>query len=223
MKVLIVEDDPLLGKTLADILQHQGYEPLLASTGEEGIARIASTSGLIAVVLVDLRLPDTDGVSVLQAIKGASPLTEVIILTGYASLDTAVASLKERAFDYLQKPVAPKTLLKAVEQAVDRSARRQTEEALRQLKALQELAGAAAHELNQPLQAILGSIALALMQCGHDHPSYSDLLRIQEEVRRMASIVQQMQELTEYRTKPYVGQVGILDLTGQERQESKDK
>ena len=61
LKVLIIEDDPRLGKTLADPLQQQGYEPLLASTGEEGIARMASVAGLIAVALVDLRLPDLDG------------------------------------------------------------------------------------------------------------------------------------------------------------------
>jgi len=132
LKALIIEDDPLLGKTLVDILQHQGYAPLVASSGKEGIARIESAPGLIAVALVDLRLPDMDGVSVLQAIKEASPFTEVIILTGYASLDTAVASLRGRAFDYLQKPVAPEALLKAVGRAIDRSARRQAEEALKQ-------------------------------------------------------------------------------------------
>ncbi|MBI3301852.1 MAG: response regulator [Deltaproteobacteria bacterium] len=136
-KILIVEDDPLLGEMLADILQRHGYAPLVASSGQEGLAYIAST-GPVVVAMVDLKLPDLDGVSVLQALKQASPFTEVIILTGYASVDTAVASLKERAFDYLQKPVAPGVLLKTVERAVDRSARRQAEEVLRQRN--QELA-----------------------------------------------------------------------------------
>lgn len=117
---------------MADILQQQGCELLVASTGKEGMAQIAATAGPITVAVVDLRLPDLDGVRVLQAIKRASPFTEVIILTGYASLDTAVESLKEEAFDYLRKPVAPEVLIKTVERAIDRSARRQTEEVLKQ-------------------------------------------------------------------------------------------
>jgi signal transduction histidine kinase len=215
LRILIIEDDPLLGKTLADILQQHHYTPLLASTGEEGVAQIASATEPIAVALVDLRLPDLDGVSVLQAIKQASPLTEVIVLTGYASLDTAVASLQERAFDYLQKPVAPEALLKVVERAVDRSARRQAEQALGHRN--QELAKLSARllevqeeerkRLSQDLHDALGQI-LAVSHIALDMAEKAkDILSAKPHLSRLKALLnmadEQVHQLS-FALRPYL-------------------
>ena len=101
-KILIVDDDVKLGRTLSDTLEGKGYTPLAVLTGKEGVAAIKEED--IFLALIDLKLPDMSGIEVLKEIKKKSPRTEAIILTGYASLDTAMEAVSLGAFSYLQKP-----------------------------------------------------------------------------------------------------------------------
>ena len=98
-KILVVDDDPNLRKTLADILRVKGYETAVAGTGAEAIA--AMESGDISLALIDLMLPDMPGLEVMARLKAMSPTTEVIILTGNASMDTAIEATSQGAFSYL--------------------------------------------------------------------------------------------------------------------------
>ena len=100
--VLIVDDDRDFTTTLAHVITAKGYDPVVAHSGKEAIQTIAHIRPDLA--LVDLKLPDIDGAEVLAQIKAGSPRTEVIILTGYATPDTARGCLNLGAFDYLQKP-----------------------------------------------------------------------------------------------------------------------
>lgn len=95
--ILAIDDDPSVRKTLADILRIKGYEVASAENGASGVAEAQRISA--SVVLIDLKLPDMSGIEVMEKIKAASPLTEAIILTGHASLDTAVEAINKGAFD----------------------------------------------------------------------------------------------------------------------------
>ncbi len=117
-RILVVDDDPSLRKTLADILGLKGYEPLLAGSGAEAMAAMAQ--GAVGVALVDLMLPDMAGLEVMARIKEISPLTEAIILTGHASLDTAIEATSKGAFSYLLKPYQMDTLLLNIRHGVER-------------------------------------------------------------------------------------------------------
>ncbi len=117
-KILIVEDDPELGKTLSDVLEVKGYSPVAVLTGKEGVAAVREED--ISLALLDLKLPDISGIDVLKEIKKISPRTEAIILTAFASLDTAMEAVNQGAFSYLQKPYDMERLLLDIRRALER-------------------------------------------------------------------------------------------------------
>ncbi|MDD5057346.1 MAG: response regulator [Sideroxydans sp.] len=121
--VLVVDDDANLRKTLADILRFKGYTVAVAANGAEAIAEAARTA--MNVALIDLKLPDMSGIAVMEKIKAASPFTEAIILTGHASMDSAVEATNKGAFSYLLKPYEIDSLLLNIRHAVDRQQNQQ--------------------------------------------------------------------------------------------------
>ncbi len=100
--LLLVDDDTAFRQVMASELSRLGYEVDAVGTGEEAIQRIAATEP--EVVLLDLRLPGMGGLETLKAIQAATPATEVIMLTGHGSIDTAIESIRIGAFDYVVKP-----------------------------------------------------------------------------------------------------------------------
>jgi PAS domain S-box-containing protein len=130
LPVLVVDDDSALIRTLADILRMHGYAPETAVTGREGLAKAADRAPALAVV--DLRLPDMDGMELAAKLHELSELTEVVVLTGNASVESAVAALREHSIDYLLKPVQVDKLLQVASLATERWQRRQAEEKLRE-------------------------------------------------------------------------------------------
>jgi two-component system cell cycle sensor histidine kinase/response regulator CckA len=131
LSVLVIEDDNQLLRTLGDILRLHGHSPLTAASGREGLDLVAHRIEPLAVALVDLKLPDMDGVEVVGRLRSISSLTETVILTGHASVDSAIRALRQHTGDYLVKPIAPDLLLTTIERAGERWQRRQAEEALR--------------------------------------------------------------------------------------------
>ena len=117
-KILVVDDDPNLRKTLSDILRIKGYEIALAANGAEAIA--AAERETFSLALIDLMLPDMPGLEVMVRIKAISPLTEAIILTGNASMDTAIEATKQGAYSYLLKPYQMDDLLRNIQHGVER-------------------------------------------------------------------------------------------------------
>jgi PAS domain S-box-containing protein len=116
--ILVVDDDPNLTKTLSDILKMNGYVPFMAPDGKTAIEQIRHEAPEIA--LIDLKLPDMSGLDVLHEIKAHSPATECIVLTGYASQDSAIEAVNLGAYQYMQKPYDMEQLLSAIRRAFDK-------------------------------------------------------------------------------------------------------
>jgi two-component system response regulator HydG len=116
-KLLIVDDQRNMRTTLAMMLRGAGFEVDEAQTGEEGAERGAA--GAFDLVLTDLRMGSKDGIDVLRAIKEAQPLTEVIVMTAYGTIESAVEAMRFGAFDYIQKPFTEQELLVKVSKALD--------------------------------------------------------------------------------------------------------
>src|SRR5207253_7280233 len=132
LQVLIVDDDPQMLRTITDILRLNGYAPSGATTGLGGLELAATMEHSPAIALVDLSLPDMDGIEVVSRLQALSALTQVVILTGNASVDSAVRAMREQSYDYLIKPVQPDHLLATLERAGERSYRRRAEEGMRE-------------------------------------------------------------------------------------------
>jgi diguanylate cyclase (GGDEF)-like protein len=116
-RILIVDDDPNLRKTLSDILRIKGYYPVAVKDGAEAVA--AAQQHGFGLALIDLMLPDMPGLEVMARIKTLSRLTEAIILTGHASMHTAIEATNKGAFSYLMKPYQMDDLLLNVRHALD--------------------------------------------------------------------------------------------------------
>lgn len=169
-RILIIDDEPNLRKTLTDILRIKGYETLTAVDGEQGLALLLEHR--VHVVLLDLGLPGIPGLEVLARIKAHSPLTEVIVMTGQATIDSAVAASNQGAFSYLVKPCEIDQLINNIrralekQQAQEESVRHNLE--LQQAKAVAEAATKAkseflanmSHEIRTPMNAAMGMLYL---------------------------------------------------------------
>jgi DNA-binding NtrC family response regulator len=121
--LLLVDDDPTFRRVMAAELERLGYEVAGAGSGEEAVQAAARLEP--AVVLLDLQLPDMDGLQVLQAIRERSPGSEVIMLTGHGSFDTAIQSIRLGAFDYVAKPCPLDELEVRIQRALERRALQQ--------------------------------------------------------------------------------------------------
>jgi DNA-binding NtrC family response regulator len=115
-RILIMEDEPSLAEGLKMVLSEQGYR---VSVADAGLRALGSLTGRdYDLMVMDLRLPDMDGMEVLRLIKETKPETEVIVMTGYASVASAVESMKLGALDYLPKPFTEDKFKAAVEKAL---------------------------------------------------------------------------------------------------------
>jgi two-component system, NtrC family, response regulator HydG len=116
-RVLIIDDQRNMRATLAMLLRGNGYEVDAAANGREG--KELGAAGAYDLVLTDLRMGELDGIDVLRAIKQAQPLTEVIVMTAYGTIESAVEAMKLGAFDYIQKPFSEQELLVRTSKAIE--------------------------------------------------------------------------------------------------------
>jgi CheY-like chemotaxis protein len=105
-EVLIVDDEVQTRELLSEFCQAQGYTVATAHDGRAALTAIARGPRQFSVVITDLQLPGADGFDVLRAAREANPSAYVVMITGYASLDSAVGAVRDGAYDYLAKPFA---------------------------------------------------------------------------------------------------------------------
>ncbi len=117
-RILIIDDERPILMTLEALLGRHGYEPEVASNATTGMRLLQSKSP--ALVLLDLQLPDADGLQMLEQIKADHPKTQVIILSAHDSLNNAIESIKRGAYHFISKPYAPEELLSLVEKALEK-------------------------------------------------------------------------------------------------------
>lgn len=117
-RILIVDDEPLIRESLYEILKIEGYKTSTASSGEEALETLKKSSA--DIVVTDLKLPKMTGVQLLEAIKKETPSTEVILITGYGSIESAVDAMKKGAFHYITKPINDQEIKMLIAKIVER-------------------------------------------------------------------------------------------------------
>jgi len=111
-KILVIDDEDIVRLSCSRSLVPEGYELKMAKNGNEGLKMLEEEA--FDLVLADLKMPHMDGIEVLGAIKEKWPKTDVVIITGYQTVETAVKAIKLGAFDYIEKPFTPDSLIAAV-------------------------------------------------------------------------------------------------------------
>ena len=117
-KILIVDDEANIRNALAKLLTKVGHSVKSASNAQEALAMLRSSP--FDVVLTDLRMPGEDGIHLLREIKKRDPAIEVIVMTAYGTIETAVQAMREGAYDYIEKPINMERLPLLLERAVER-------------------------------------------------------------------------------------------------------
>ena len=102
--VLVVEDESDIRELLTEYFRARGYEVVGAADGRAALLAVEREPERFSLVITDLHLPGADGLAVLRAVREASPGTHVVIVTGFASLDSAIQAVRLGAYDYLTKP-----------------------------------------------------------------------------------------------------------------------
>lgn len=115
-RVLVVDDEPSVVNFLSILLQREGYEVITAESGEKALKKFKDKPA--DVVLVDLKMPEMDGLQVLSRIKDMDNETPVIIMTAYASIESAIEAMRKGAFDYVMKPFKVDEIALVIKRAV---------------------------------------------------------------------------------------------------------
>ena len=129
--ILLVDDEVPFLETMTKRLKKRGFDILSAHTGLDALDQLSRHRGIDAVIL-DVKMPGMDGIQTLEEIKRRFPITEVIMLTGHATVESAIEGMKLGAFDYLMKPCDMEQLVSKVEAAAQR--RRSHEEKIIQAR-----------------------------------------------------------------------------------------
>ena len=127
--ILVVDDEVAERITLGEILRLEGYQVTLAASGEETLALIDEGGPFNAVVL-DLQLPGIDGLQVLTAIQETAPGILVILITGYATVETTIKALRQGAYHYLLKPASPEQIITTLREGLEAVERKQHQQML---------------------------------------------------------------------------------------------
>lgn len=165
-KVLVIDDEEIARISCQRVLNREGIQVTTASSGREGLDILMRQPH--DLVLVDLKMPEMDGVEVARRIRTFNPNIVTILITGYATIESAVAVMKEGAYDYLPKPFTPDELIIVVRRGLEKRRLDRESRALREEKKAMErnFVTMVTHQLRSPLGAIFQYIEVLLSDIG---------------------------------------------------------
>jgi len=129
--ILVIDDEPLIRESLYEIFRIEGFNVSMTASGEEALSIIKTRP--MDIVIADLKLPQMDGLEFLKLTKEMRPQTEVILMTGYGSVETAVEAMKQGAYDYITKPINDHEIKIIIKKVIERK------EILEENKSLREM------------------------------------------------------------------------------------
>lgn len=118
-RILIVDDEPMIGKLLSRILQNHDCDVRFETTVADAISAITGQPGYFDIILTDLNLPGKSGLDLLDELRSIDEGLIKIIITGHATLDNAITSLRRGAYDFIEKPVVPDSLVAVIDRALE--------------------------------------------------------------------------------------------------------
>ena len=190
-KILVIDDEKRMCDSIKVLLSNIGYEVDTAENGKVGIEKLQSTS--FDLVITDLMMPELDGFAVMKHIKENCPGTLVIVITGYASVESAVRAIRSGAYDYILKPFDFEIIKISVERAWDKLKLEKELEKTRKLAQVAERAISLNGEINNPLAVTSGFAQILQIRF---EGSDDDTLK-----RQIASIVKASENMHQMRAQ----------------------
>ena len=190
--ILVIDDDEIMRLSCAQILGKSGYRVETFTNGHDGIRRLQEVKP--PLLIVDIKMPELDGFEVIQIVRKLDPDLAIIVITGYATVETAVDAMKSGAYDFLPKPFTPGELRVIVERAFERwrlikeaqRLRHEKEEAERRFVTL------VSHQLKTPLVAVKQYLDVLLFSQQGKLPEQAEewILRSQARLGEMLTLIQ---------------------------------
>ncbi|HFB83748.1 MAG TPA: hybrid sensor histidine kinase/response regulator, partial [Thermodesulfatator sp.] len=163
-KILIVEDYLDTAEILRRILERNGFEAEIAVTGAEALEKVSRWRP--EVIILDISLPDANGLDLIAPIRRELPETAIIVLTAYAELENAIRSVREGAADFIAKPFENEYLLHTVRRCLETKRLRERLRMAEKLRALGEMAAGIAHDFNNILSAMRAHLLVLKKRLG---------------------------------------------------------
>src|SRR5437879_4037391 len=225
-KILVVDDEPGIRDLLRQELTAQGHAVDTAADGREALQTLQTKNYQVA--LCDINMPKLAGLETLEEIRKLYPDVEVIMMTGYATIESAVEAMKKGAYDFVQKPFNLSEVLALVEKSIEKSdlksvvhqlrlAKKKLEETQVQLVQSEKLAGigqlaaGVAHELNNPLSGVMGFAQLLLDDRSLNTQQRKDVETICGQAQRCRVIIQNLLQFSR-RKNPVIEPVDLAPL-----------
>ena len=206
VKILLIEDEDNVRESYVDMLGFLGYDVITADNGKTGLEVINSQP--IDIVITDLNMPVMNGMEALRRIKKKNEEIQVIVITGFATIENAIRAMKQGAFDYITKPVSLEhvkiVLTKCIQQIRSRRENEELKHLNAQLREINELKNKfitiTNHELRTPLAVLKGYMDLLEMEL-EDHPS-EDIQEylgiISNTLTEMINMIEMMHDLSSF-------------------------
>jgi DNA-binding response OmpR family regulator len=190
-RVLVVDDDSDFADSMAEVLESHGYRTATAYSGAAALREMESFNPHVA--LIDMRLGAERGTELIERMRAQRPDLVCILMTAYAELDSAVQALRNRADDYLLKPLDPSSVLGVIRNAMSRVRELTLAERRERLASVGSLAAGVAHDLNNVLTIVLHETELIERQIrGQDDAVRTGLHSIRASTLRAAEITRNL-------------------------------
>jgi DNA-binding NtrC family response regulator len=206
---LVIDDDEGECCLVEDILAEESIKVEKAVGGEMGIRMLSEKE--YPVVITDLRMPDIDGMAIIDFIRKRHMNSLIVVITGFASIDSVIDALRSGAYDYIIKPFSTDLLKFTIRRAFDYIAIRDEQDRLKYFEAITQLASTTAHEVFQPLTVLMGE-ANAISKSNADNEIKEMAHQILSESRKIRDIIRKLDNLHEYAVKSFPGGHTILDI-----------
>jgi DNA-binding response OmpR family regulator len=208
-EVLVVEDEAMLRGQVEQLLTVSGYRVRVAQDVSSALAALDHQPP--DIILSDLMLPDLPAYTLLERAQSRWPDLPVLVMTAFASIESAVEALKQGAYDYLLKPVTAPELTAALARAANAVSLQRSRARAEHLRHIAEVALTLAHEINNPLAIMMGELQLQLEAGVCDAPCKQAIEVSLESAHRIADVVRRITALQEVAYQEYGG-IRLIDL-----------
>ncbi len=224
MRILIAEDDPVNRRLVEANLTKWGHEVVACVDGVEAW-EIFQHPGAPKLVILDWMMPRMDGVDLCRKIRELphGKLDYIILLTAKGDKEDVIEGLEAGANDYITKPFDSEELRARIRVGIRVVELQDRLIEAERNRVLTQAAGAAAHEINQPLTVLVGTTELLLVQLPQDLPLRPFIEALHEAAKKISEIVKKMGKIRQYVTKPYIDGIDIVDFDAAAHEDDRER